>query len=364
MSEVRFDQASSRVPAVSWLVFGAGVLLGLVSLLLWYVEILPEGPCTVGDCARVLWEERAASGTFVRLPLFPLLLLAIWRRSVPWYAWVGALLLVLGSCTMTAETHIKREDTGTYWAYMVPWIGTPYLVGLCAVALWPFRPRKRARIASAVLTWGVLALIVVSMPFGGRHALDVVKARARVTTDTEVDRLAQAFSDLADAPDGAPLWVWLDRVPKHNLPYDVEIRLVGRIRPARRHQADAEVMMDRGDFPLRYLDLLHLEATPSLCARARALLVRRADALMPDVGKTPSIFRAASDIWGARQAMIWLYAHGCPCDVEKAAWIGLAQSFLSIDNHVDFNPNPVSPDAVRVRVDQEVRSLRNIEPPR
>ncbi len=51
--------------------------------------------------------------------------------------------------------------------------------------------------------------------------------------------------------------------------------VLARIRKLARRQSDAELMLDRGDFPLGHLREFDLAATPSLCDKAKALLRRR-----------------------------------------------------------------------------------------
>jgi hypothetical protein len=48
-----------------------------------------------------------------------------------------------------------------------------------------------------------------------------------------------------------------------------------------RRQSDAEIMLDRGDFPLRYLGNFDLTPMQSICVKTRGLLRRQVETLAP-----------------------------------------------------------------------------------
>ena len=48
--------------------------------------------------------------------------------------------------------------------------------------------------------------------------------------------------------------------------------MLDSIRGLDQRQAQAETMLDRGDFPIQYLGFFDLDPTPALCDKARSLL--------------------------------------------------------------------------------------------
>ena len=80
-------------------------------------------------------------------------------------------------------------------------------------------------------------------------------------------------ADLAKLPPDAPLWEWAPFLDTANSTKQEE--LLAHIRTLDRRQSDAELMLDRGDFPLGFLGRLDLTPTPAICDKARALLRRQ-----------------------------------------------------------------------------------------
>jgi hypothetical protein len=103
--------------------------------------------------------------------------------------------------------------------------------------------------------------------------------------------------------------------------------VLARIRKLERRQAQAEAMLDRGDFPLRYLGSFDLDPTLALCAKARALLRRRVEVLVPKSAGLRPYADVADDVAGALAAMQWLVGYGCPCDAESIAWEAMAKQY-------------------------------------
>ena len=86
-------------------------------------------------------------------------------------------------------------------------------------------------------------------------------------------------------------------------------------------------MLDRGDFPLRYLAFFDLDPTPALCTKARALLGKQVEPLVLNNAK-PQPYAAISDqVSGALAAMSWLVGYGCSCDAESKAWETMAKAY-------------------------------------
>jgi hypothetical protein len=100
-------------------------------------------------------------------------------------------------------------------------------------------------------------------------------------------------ADFARLATDSPIWAW---VPFLNSPDQTRLNAVlDRIRTLERRQSDAELMLERGDFPLGYLGRFDLMPTRSICDKARALLRRQ---IAPLVLKTPNAKRyAESPAW-------------------------------------------------------------------
>jgi hypothetical protein len=80
----------------------------------------------------------------------------------------------------------------------------------------------------------------------------------------------KSAADFARLADNSPLWAW---VPFLNTPDQTRANAVlDRTRSLERRQSDAELMLERGDFPLDYLGRFDLTPTRSICDKARALL--------------------------------------------------------------------------------------------
>jgi hypothetical protein len=100
-----------------------------------------------------------------------------------------------------------------------------------------------------------------------------------------------------------------------------------RIRHLDRRQNDAEIMLDRGDFPLLYLGSFDLDPTPTLCDKARNLLQRRVQPLVPKSPSSRPYADIAEEVAGAVAAMNWLVGYDCSCDAESLAWETMAKAY-------------------------------------
>ena len=70
-------------------------------------------------------------------------------------------------------------------------------------------------------------------------------------------------------PPDAPLWEWAPFLDTANSTKQEEV--LAHIRTLDRRQGDAELMLERGDFPLGFLGPLDLTPTPAICDKARAV---------------------------------------------------------------------------------------------
>jgi hypothetical protein len=103
--------------------------------------------------------------------------------------------------------------------------------------------------------------------------------------------------------------------------------VLDRIRHLGRRQNDADVMLDRGDFPLLYLGSFDLDPTSAVCDKARDLLRRRVQPLASKSPNSRPYAEIAGEVAGAVAAMDWLVGYGCSCDAESLAWETMAKSY-------------------------------------
>jgi hypothetical protein len=151
--------------------------------------------------------------------------------------------------------------------------------------------------------------------------------------DRETARLQKYDADFAALPANAPLWDWTpflntrDGTKQH--------KVLAGIRKLDQRQAQAETMLDRGDFPLGYLGAFDLDPTPALCEKARGLLRRRVAPLVLTDARSQPYRKIDDQVSGALAAMSWLVGYGCSCDAESRAWETMAKAYAdpSYDLH-------------------------------
>ncbi len=132
-------------------------------------------------------------------------------------------------------------------------------------------------------------------------------------------------TDFAALPPDAPLWQWTPFLQTRNdLRADDVLRRIGKLD---RRQADAELMLDQGGFPLRYLGSMNLDPSPAVCDKARALLRRRVRPLVLKTQNSRPYADVADEVEGALAAMHWLTDHGCSCKAEALAWGTMANGY-------------------------------------
>ena len=126
-------------------------------------------------------------------------------------------------------------------------------------------------------------------------------------------------------PADAPLWDLTPLLQTRNV---IESDAVlARIRALPRRQSDAELMLERGDFPLRHLRDFDLAATPALCDKAKALLRRRVAPLVLEASQSKPYAAIADEVADATSAIEWLVGYGCSSDAESLAWETMAKAY-------------------------------------
>jgi hypothetical protein len=299
------------------------VCLTVLALLLWLalMAMLPDQ--TGGDPAGT-----AIARGFVQLwvvalwlVLGTMALLAVVMGEMPNTARLATIILVPVSClvSLSAASLLTRPELPPYrWPLLGPAATPPLVLLFC---YWALIPALRAWIpanAATAIVWGsvlVLDLALLPMTQLRQSVLD--------TQAAEAQRIRDAFDSV---PAGAPMWEWAAFIGK-DYPWPIDDKAVEAVRSLDRRQSDAETMLERGDFPLRYIGQFDLEPTPSLCEKARALLRRRAAAPLVPAPPSEPYGSVAQQISDAEQAMEWLVGLGCACDAESTAWEAVARSF-------------------------------------
>jgi hypothetical protein len=251
--------------------------------------------------------------------LAALFLLAALGGNMPWTVSLPAVALIPGSgfAAFVALELLSHPSEPPYlWPIVVPAIVPPAIVALCLWALFPPLHRLVPPRAADVAVWGaVLALCLAEAPMSSWRSAHLEQRAA--------DQAAWEDA-LAAVPPNAPLWRWTPFLDRGTYYSD---KVLERIRHLDRKQADAETMLARGDFPLLYLGRLDLDATPSLCDKARAELRRQVAPLLLKTPQSRPYADVAAKGDAAATAMEWLVGYDCACNDEALAWETMANGY-------------------------------------
>jgi hypothetical protein len=304
---------------------GPGVavpVLAALCLLMWAVIAPSLYSVNGGDAAGTAMAQAFAALAMVALWIMIAILAIVTaaKGGMPLGAIFAAVVLIPASAvvaTQALELLARPHLPPYHWPIVIPAIVPPLIVLYC---LWTRIPVFRAAIPSAwaggVCWGGVLFLCVAIGPLGAMRDQAVEALRA------EQQKIADAF---AAVPQDAPLWAWLPFLTSDDQRWQSDA--LEKIKHAERRQPDAEVMLDRGDFPLRLLGVMDLDPTPSLCDKARALLRRKAAVLAPHDAPFPVVRDQVRD---AVPAISWLVGHDCPCEAEIHAWQAVIAAYPDI----------------------------------
>ncbi len=301
---------------------GAICALAIIAALFWLMSVVTLFDMSHSDAAGI---GLAAGFAVVELVLLWLLLIVITiiagiAGAMPPAAIAAAVFLLpaSGAAALATIDLLASPQSPPYsWPLIIPAIA-PVLI--LAFAFWSLLPALRTKIppllAGGVAWGGVLLLCLANFPLQetrNKSLAELIAARAKYA------------EDFAKLPADAPLWDW---APFLNTPDQSRVNdtLDGIPKLARR-QGDAETMLERGDFPLRYLGSMDLTPTPILCDKARALLRKQVE---PLVLKTPNSKPFMEIFWpveDAVAAMTWLVGHDCNCDAESQAWQTMAEAY-------------------------------------
>jgi hypothetical protein len=301
---------------------GVSVVLAAVTLLIWAITLGSLTDLTGSDPAG---NAMAQGLTGLALIVIWILLavsalIAVRKGAIPRAAGVAALVLipVSGVVAMMALDLLTRPSAPPFfWPIVIPALIPPLVV---ASSLWGLFPQLRAAVAPrnvAFGAWGLTAILCAAiLPL--QQVRDTFVKQQRVAAE-------KSEADLKSVPANSPLWVWTPFLDTRN-----EVRrreVLDRIRRLDRRQGDAETMLDRGDFPLRYLGAMDIEPTPAICDKARNLLRQRAAALAQPTPGSKSYATIDDDVAGAVAAMNWLVGYECSCDAESRAWEATVKAY-------------------------------------
>ncbi len=297
----------------------ACIIVGVVALLAWVIMVPMLTSLTGSDPAgNAMAQGFTAIFIFFVWIMLAVLMLIAWRKGeMPKATPVALLLLVPASCAaaLTALELLSHPGTAPYmWPLIVPALVPPLLV---AFGFWAVLPSAHAALSAKTATGlflgGVLVLSIAIVPM--------------LLTRRSAEKAEQAASDKYDAalaamPQNAPLWGWTPFLNTRNEMRKDEV--VKSILKLDRRQSEAEVMLERGDFPIGYLTRFDLEPTPAICEKSRVLLRNRAAALSSKRASLQQYGQDGDPISEALSAISWLVGYGCASDAEFQAWESIA----------------------------------------
>ena len=304
-------------------VIAAAVVLGVVIGLLWVLHLATVADLGCSDAAgNAIGEAYAAIQIMALWSLLAILtVIACLKGAAPGPAKVATLIVVpvSGFIAMSAADLLSRSHLSPFlWPIVIPAAVPPLAVIWSMVVL--LDRSRLSRIAAGMVPAVILAVCFLIQPLSlMRKAVD----------DLETARLQKYDADLANVPADAPLWDWTPFLDTQDSPKQTKV--LGSIRGIGQRQAQAEIMLDRGDFPLRYLAFFDLDPTPSLCEKARGLLRKRVEPLVLKTPNSKPYSDIASQVSDAVAGISWLVGYGCSCDVESTAWEAMAKRYR------DFN---------------------------
>ena len=301
---------------------GVSIGLGVLALLFYALTLATLSDLAGSDAAGNGYAQAYAAIEIIIVwsLLAVIAIIAGVKGAIAWPAALVAAILIPASGFVSFEVLelLSRPRLPPFlWPLIIPALA-PLLI--MSFSIWALFPSLRARIPESVaagVIWGATLLLCVAIvPFDKmrEHADDLV-----------ADAQAKYDADLAKLPPDAPLWDWAPFLDTRNSTKQSE--LLAHIRTLDRRQSDAELMLERGDFPLRYLGSLDLTPTASICDKARALLRRQVEPLMLKSRNSKRYAEIAEPVSNALTAMKWLVGYECSCDAESLAWETMAKTY-------------------------------------
>ena len=300
----------------------AGIVLSIVILLLWGLQLATVASLGRSDAAgNGLGQAYAAIQLIVLwLLLMVLTILACAKGKGPGAARIAALVIVpaSGLVASAAAGLLAQPDIAPHlWPIVVPALVPPLIIA------WALFTLSAARLRASVT--GVVAGVLLATIVAVCVSIWPLSQMRKALEDQEAARLQKYDADFARISGNAPLWDWTPFLDTRD--GTKREKVLDNIRKLDRRQAEAEVMLDRGDFPAGYLGLFDLDPTEALCAKARGLLGKQVEPLVHNSDKPQPYSAIASQVSGAVAAMGWLVGYGCSCDVESKAWETMAKAY-------------------------------------
>ncbi|HLY89557.1 MAG TPA: hypothetical protein VKQ27_11295 [Acetobacteraceae bacterium] len=300
----------------------AAISLSLLILAVWAALVATLSSLGDSDPAGNGLEQAFAGFEIILVWILLAILLVVagvqGAMTPPGVASAVVLLPASGVAAAVALGLLADRATAPFvWPIVVPAVVPPVVV---AFGFWALMPSLRAAVPARFAVggaWGIVLLLCVAM-----WPLSLVRDRA---VQQAVDEQARWSAELAAMKADAPLWEWMRFLETRNR-LDID-RALERIRALERRQSDAEVMLDREDFPLRYLGSLDVRITQAICDKARGMLMRQVRALVPQTANAQPYSDVADKVAGALSAIQWLVGYGCPCEAEAQAWQTMAAAY-------------------------------------
>jgi len=295
------------------------IVLSAVIAPLWVLNLATLASLGNSDAAgNAIGEAYAAIQIIALWTLLTIItLIAGVKGTAPKPAIAAALVIVpaSGFVVMSAAELLARAHLSPHlWPIVIPAAIPPLAVIWCFLAL--LGRTRMAGIALGALPVAVVAVCLLIQP---------LSLMRKAVNDVEAARRQKYDADLARVPAGAAMWEWTPFLDTRD---DTKReKVLDSIRGLEQRQAQAEIMLDRGDFPIQYLGFFDLDPTPALCDKARNLLRQR---LAPLALKTPNskpYSDIAVQVSDAVAGMNWLVGYDCSCDAESAAWESMAKGY-------------------------------------
>jgi hypothetical protein len=296
-----------------------GIVLGALIGLLWTLNLATLASLGNSDAAgNAIGEAYAAIQIIALWTLLTVLtVLACAKGAAPKTAKAAALVIVpaSGFAVMAAADLLARAHLSPFfWPIVIPAAVPPLVVIWCFLAL-----RGRTRMAAIALGALPVAMVAVCL------LIQPLSLMRKAVNDAETARLQKYDADLARVPAGAPMWEWTPFLVTRD---DTKrAKVLDSIRSLAQRQAQAETMLDRGDFPVGYLGFFDLDPTPALCDKARSLLRKQVAPLVLQTPNSKPYSDIAVRVSDAVAGMNWLVGYDCFCDAESLAWESMAKGY-------------------------------------
>jgi hypothetical protein len=299
-------------------VIATNIVLSVIAALLWALSLATLASLGNSDAAgNAIGEAYAAIQIIALWSLLTVLtVIACVKGTAPKAAKAAALVIVpaSGFAAMAAADLLARAYLSPFlWPLVIPAVVPPLVVIWCWLAL-----RGRTRMAGIALGALPVAMVAVCL------LIQPLSLMRKAVNAAETARLEKYDADLARVPAGAPIWEWtpfLDTADSTK-----RAKVLDSIRSLDQRQAQAETMLDRGDFPIAELGSFDLDPTPVLCNKARSLLRRQVAPLVLNAPNSRPYRDVARQVADAVAGMTWLVGYDCTCDAESIAWETMANA--------------------------------------